>query len=76
MAFRYDCSQKGELYKFSVKEAKIEDAGEYTLQIGDRPCKANIVVEMCKFLPIFLLKLSLNYLEYMNVLKRYIYLSI
>ena len=45
---RYEVTQKGEIYKLSVKDAKLDDAGEYTLQIGDRPCKSNITIVPCK----------------------------
>ncbi|XP_005113601.1 immunoglobulin superfamily member 22, partial [Aplysia californica] len=42
---KYDVGQKGEVFKLTVKDVDVGDAGQYTLQIGDRPCRANVAVD-------------------------------
>ena len=45
---RYEVNQKGELYKLTIKDTDIGDAGEYTLQIGERPNRCQVEVVPCK----------------------------
>ena len=41
-------TQKGELYKLTIKNADFGDCGEYTLQIGERVTRCNVDVDPCK----------------------------
>ena len=45
---RYEEIQKGEDFKLIVNNATLDDGGDYCLQIGDRPCKANVTVIPCE----------------------------
>ncbi|CAL1540886.1 unnamed protein product, partial [Lymnaea stagnalis] len=42
---KYEVSQKGEIFKLTVKDVDIGDSGEYTIQIGDRPNRCNVTVQ-------------------------------
>ncbi|KAL8565325.1 hypothetical protein ACOMHN_029021 [Nucella lapillus] len=44
-SIRFDPSQKGELYKLTIKDTDFGDSGEYTLQIGERSTKATLAVD-------------------------------
>ncbi|XP_059156398.1 twitchin-like isoform X4 [Physella acuta] len=42
---KYESSNKGEIYKLTVKDVDMGDTGEYTIQIGDRPNRCKVHVE-------------------------------
>ncbi|KAK3703484.1 hypothetical protein RRG08_024788 [Elysia crispata] len=42
---KYDVTQKGEVYKLTIKDTDMGDTGEYTLQIGERPNRCHVEVE-------------------------------
>ncbi|XP_076471204.1 twitchin-like [Babylonia areolata] len=42
---RFDVSQKGEIYKLTIKDTDFGDSGEYSLQIGERATRATLAVE-------------------------------
>ena len=49
---RFDTSNKGEMYKLTIKDTDFGDTGEYALQIGDRSTKCKLDVTPSKWLTI------------------------
>ena len=48
MCLRFQPTQKGELYKLTIKDMDLGDGGEYTLQIGERCTRCVVTVEPCE----------------------------
>ncbi|XP_069132541.1 twitchin-like isoform X9 [Argopecten irradians] len=42
---RVEITKKGEQNKMVIKNLKQEDSGQYTCQVGERPCRCNVTVE-------------------------------
>ncbi|XP_021346443.1 twitchin-like isoform X8 [Mizuhopecten yessoensis] len=42
---RVEITKKGEQNKMVIKNLKQEDSGQYTCQVGERPCRCNVTVD-------------------------------
>ncbi|XP_070200689.1 twitchin-like isoform X4 [Littorina saxatilis] len=50
---RYEVTQKGELYKLTIKNADFGDGGEFSLEIGERHTRCKLDVEPLPRPPVF-----------------------
>ena len=48
-ARRVEITRKGEVYKMVISDLTQEDTAEYACQVGNRPSKANVLVEECMY---------------------------